>query len=63
VPTAGLPALCFFAVYRGETLPITELLVEPRKIKTCLWAGGDNTGLPVLGANDYDHPNIKMYLS
>jgi hypothetical protein len=60
-----LPALCFFTVYRGETLPITELLVGPSYmyIKTCLWAGGEKTGLPVLSANDYDHPNIKMYLA
>jgi hypothetical protein len=63
VPTAGLTALCFFTVYRDETLPITELLVGPSDIKICLWAGGDKTGLPVLGDNDYDRPNIKMYLA
>jgi hypothetical protein len=63
MPPAGLPAPCFFRVYRGKTLPLTEMLVGPSDTKICLWAEGDKTGLPVLGENDYDHTNIKMYLA
>jgi hypothetical protein len=57
-----MPTLCFFIIYGGETIPITVLLVGPSDIGTCLGAGGDKSGLPVLGVKHYDHPPATKWI-